>query len=106
MENFLRKIIRKILNEEIGRDFKTIKFMDQVDVLKDPRFSVNFFVIKKNDEVQHQVQVKVVEPGFEKLSKKTYSFKTNEEAEGYARDEVRKLIRIIDQQKNKNGVHP
>jgi len=100
MKNIIRKYIRKIIKEEIGRDFKTIKFMDQVDVLKDPRFSVEFFVIKKNDTLQHQVQIEVVETGFEKLSTKTYSFNTNDEATHWAKEEVRKLIRVIDQKIN------
>jgi hypothetical protein len=95
----LTKIVKKILHEEVGRDLKTVKFGDQVDILKDPRISVEFLTIPKYDEsVEHQFRVTVHEDPT--MSTHMSGYSTNDEATHWARNTVKNILVKLDQKNN------
>ena len=98
MVTILKKYIRQILKEEIGRDLKTVKFHDQVDILKDPRVSVEFMVINKGDYVEHKVKIDVHDD--ESLSTDSIAFSSNDEATHWARNMVKNILVKLDQEKS------
>lgn len=81
--------LRKLIKEEIGKNLKTKKFSEQIDVLKDPRFSVDSVTINKGDAIQINTSIKVYED--ESLSTSAV-FSNEEESTHWARNTVRNII--------------